>query len=226
MVVPCLQRMVFNYAVSILFASIAFPLIGPPKDASEPTVAIVVGSLIFSLVAEDLIFYWSHRLMHRYVYWIHKVHHEHTTPIALSGAYMHWLDQQIIMIGVLAPLVILRSHWKTWWLWLFLRNWETAEEHCGYDFPWNPTRLLPFYEGPAFHDFHHSKFNYNYAAVFSIWDRLFGTINPDYDRYHANLRFHNSSDQTTKSENGMDAVNDTRPISNGATSGAAGDKNK
>ena len=35
--------------------------------------------------------------------------------------------------------------------------------------------------GVTFHDQHHEHFLYNYATHFSHWDRLMGTIHPDYD---------------------------------------------
>ena len=58
-----------------------------------------------------------------------------------------------------------------------------SEEHCGYDFPLNPTRLIPFYDWASYHDFHHAQFTCNYAAVFPVWDTVFGTLAPQYEAY-------------------------------------------
>ncbi|MBJ3778605.1 sterol desaturase family protein, partial [Acuticoccus mangrovi] len=33
----------------------------------------------------------------------------------------------------------------------------------------------------TFHDMHHSTYNYNYANHFSFWDRVMGTLHPEYD---------------------------------------------
>ena len=83
------------------------------------------------------------------------------------------------------------------------RLWETVEDHSGYILPWyfNPTSLIPFWGGASHrqvpsarawrgrsdpcvgmpctgadhHDFHHEHFDGNYADVFIIWDRVFGT---------------------------------------------------
>jgi sterol desaturase/sphingolipid hydroxylase (fatty acid hydroxylase superfamily) len=33
----------------------------------------------------------------------------------------------------------------------------------------------------TFHDQHHSAFRFNYGNFTSIWDRLMGTLHPDYD---------------------------------------------
>ena len=51
----------------------------------------------------------------------------------------------------------------------------SSENHCGYEFPCSPARVLPFLAGPSFHDNHHSL-NYGSSAVaFYILDVLFGT---------------------------------------------------
>jgi sterol desaturase/sphingolipid hydroxylase (fatty acid hydroxylase superfamily) len=35
----------------------------------------------------------------------------------------------------------------------------------------------------TFHDQHHSGFRFNYGNYFSFWDRMLGTISPEYDRH-------------------------------------------
>jgi sterol desaturase/sphingolipid hydroxylase (fatty acid hydroxylase superfamily) len=55
--------------------------------------------------------------------------------------------------------------------------------HSGYEFFASPISKRPWpFVCSTYHDLHHSKFNYNYANIFSIWDRLFGTIYPGYDK--------------------------------------------
>jgi sterol desaturase/sphingolipid hydroxylase (fatty acid hydroxylase superfamily) len=34
----------------------------------------------------------------------------------------------------------------------------------------------------TYHDQHHELYNWNYGNFTSIWDRLGGTLHPDYDR--------------------------------------------
>lgn len=41
---------------------------------------------------------------------------------------------------------------------------------AGYDFPWHLNKILPFYCGPAHHDFHHYSFKQNYASTFTWCD--------------------------------------------------------
>jgi len=62
---------------------------------------------------------------------------------------------------------------------MLVRMWETADVHSGYDIPlmdwFNVLRILPFYGGARFHDFHHKAFTVNYASTFYFWDWVFGT---------------------------------------------------
>ena len=164
----------------------------------------------FAIYFEDLTFYWMHRMLHASTWLyarVHKLHHTYTAPIAINGAYMTAAEQNMIVVGILLPMVLMRAHIYVVWAWMFFRNWETCEEHSGYDFPcvrsrrfasllgvqrwtflrsrWNPTHLLPFYEGPSYHDFHHAKNRGNYAALTPLWDRCFGTVAEGYEAYQA-----------------------------------------
>jgi len=191
MIVPCLKNIAVNYLVSVIVVNLSWPvlrLLLAKHDAPEPSWLRLVLSVAFCAVVEDFLFYWMHYGLHRHFYWLHKWHHEHKTPIALSGGYMHPVEQQLILLNIMLPLILLQAHWITWLVWIFFRNWETAEEHSGYDFPFNPTRLLPFYDGAGYHEYHHAKFDGNYAAVFPIWDKLFGTVAVGYNDY-MNKRF-------------------------------------
>lgn len=47
-----------------------------------------------------------------------------------------------------------------------------------YHFPWSPTKLIPFYGGAEYHDYHHfvgGKSRGNFASVFTWCDYIYGT---------------------------------------------------
>lgn len=47
-----------------------------------------------------------------------------------------------------------------------------------YDLRWSPTRLIPFYGGAAYHDYHHrngAKCFSNFAHGFALFDTIYGT---------------------------------------------------
>lgn len=49
---------------------------------------------------------------------------------------------------------------------------------CRYDFPWTPTKYIPFYGGPDYHDYHHyvgGQSQSNFASVFTYCDYIYGT---------------------------------------------------
>lgn len=49
---------------------------------------------------------------------------------------------------------------------------------CRYDFPWTPTKYVPFYGGADYHDYHHyvgGQSHSNFASVFTYCDYIYGT---------------------------------------------------
>ncbi|KAK8996651.1 hypothetical protein V6N11_081917 [Hibiscus sabdariffa] len=49
---------------------------------------------------------------------------------------------------------------------------------CRYDFPWTPTKYIPFYGGADYHDYHHyvgQQSQSNFASVFTYCDYIYGT---------------------------------------------------
>src|SRR5687768_2627672 len=53
----------------------------------------------------------------------------------------------VLGIGFFVPLPFLCDHMFFMFVWLLARMIETADVHSGYDIPFNPLRLIPFYGG-------------------------------------------------------------------------------
>lgn len=143
---------------------------------------VIGGQILFFFYLDDFLYYWSHRLLHtRWLYkTIHAWHHRIVTPWAITGNYMHPLELSLTGgVALIGPL-LLGSHVVTVWLWFVWRQWEAAEGHCGYDFPWSPSHLLPGNDGARHHDMHHARVKGNYAGFTPIWDRIFGTFAKGY----------------------------------------------
>jgi len=128
-------------------------------------------------VIEDFYFYWIHRFLHhkRVYKYVHKVHHEHKYPFGIAAEYAHPVETFFLGIGTLLGPLFFAKHMVTLWVWLFFRLLETVEDHSGYDVPWNPTNLIPFWGGAVHHDFHHKTFEGPYSSVFTWCDWMFGT---------------------------------------------------
>jgi len=174
-----LARLALNLGVMLLLAFILWPLLrlagvhagGLPRW-HEP-----MWQLPLFVVLDDAGFYVLHRLMHtRWLYRrIHAVHHRHTAPAALAGGYFHPVEYALINLVALTGPLLVGAHVITIWIWAILRQWLAADGHSGFDLPWSPGRLLPFYPGPAYHDRHHQRFVGNYANLLTCLDRWCGT---------------------------------------------------
>jgi sterol desaturase/sphingolipid hydroxylase (fatty acid hydroxylase superfamily) len=167
----CIQlpmQLMFHYVAPYFGFSLALPL---PKSRE------LLWQIPTFFIIEDFYFYWIHRaLHHKSVYkYVHKIHHEHTHPFGIAAEYAHPAETFLLGIGTLLGPLFYAKHMVTLWIWLFFRLLETVEDHSGYDVPWNPTNLIPFWGGAVHHDFHHKTFAGPYSSVFTWCDWMFGT---------------------------------------------------
>jgi len=181
---PALRRFAINMAVVFAAVAVCWPLLRRTgiHDGPAPEWYEVLWQIAAFLVIDDFLYYWLHRGLHtRWLYkHVHSVHHRIPVPWAISGGDFHPVEYLLLTGTALAGPVLLGAHVVTLWVWLAFRQWEAAEGHSGYAFPWNPTRWLPGYQGPAFHDFHHARFVGNYANFFGHLDRWCGTLAPGF----------------------------------------------
>lgn len=117
-----------------------------------PTLSHFVGQWTAFILVREVLFYYSHRMLHHPSLYrhIHKRHHEWQTPIALTAIYCHPFEHIVgNLLPVLAGPALLNSHIlvnHVWMLWVIML---TLNDHSGYHFP--------FCFPPTFHDFHHLK---------------------------------------------------------------------
>lgn len=152
---------------------------GYDQGRTLPTFHWVVFELVFCILAEEVGFYYTHRLFHHRLLYkhFHKLHHEWQSPISVTAIYAHPLEHLCsnLLPGFLGPL-LLGSHVSTAWLWFQLAQLSTLNAHSGYH--------LPFLPSPESHDYHHLKFNQCYG-VLGVLDLLHGTD----DRFRASKSF-------------------------------------
>ena len=139
----------------------------------------------------DLMFYWSHRWLHRKQNLVggysavHKLHHRFYAAVGFASNYEHTIEGLMQLLNWYLPLGfagwcnrgrggmhISTVFWYSCFRWL-----ETVDAHCGYDLPFSPFSFIPLFGGALAHDFHHSAVFGNYGATV-IWDRLMGTEVP------------------------------------------------
>ncbi|MFN8309009.1 MAG: sterol desaturase family protein [Chitinophagales bacterium] len=140
-------------------------------------------SFLLCLFTFDFLFYWAHRLSHEvnFLWGAHVVHHqseEYNLSVALRQSWIH----NLIAFFIFLPIPLLGFHPLTFGV--------AAGIDTLYQF-WIHTKAikkLPFgleyiLNTPSHHRVHHAVnpkyIDKNHAGVFIIWDRMFGTFQPE-----------------------------------------------
>lgn len=130
----------------------------------------------------DLFDYSFHRLAHRlrWLWLLHAVHHSDPQLDATTGLRFHPAELTIEIVLKSALLLSLGIP-----LWVegarsVVLNPVNLMQHANVPYPaWVERWLAWLLVTPAMHRIHHSpdmpETNSNYGAVFSVWDRIFGT---------------------------------------------------
>lgn len=182
---PAIRWWLINNLMLLVSVVVSWPLLRLSTVHAGPLPAwyVMFGQLLFFIYLDDFLYYWFHRTMHtRWLYKrIHGWHHTIVTPWAVTGHYMHPIEYVLTGTLALAGPLLVGAHVATLWLWFAFRQWEAAEGHCGYEFRWTPTHLLPFNDGAIHHDIHHARVKGNYAGFLTWTDGLFGTYARGYE---------------------------------------------
>jgi sterol desaturase/sphingolipid hydroxylase (fatty acid hydroxylase superfamily) len=151
----------------------------------ETLIPALIGHPVITFVAYALILdcsdYWRHRLSHSFRGWyaLHALHHAQRQMSFWSDDRNHLLDDLIgaLWFGVVA-LAIGVPPLQFPLLLMFMRFVESlSHANVRLSFGWLGDRILV---SPRFHRIHHGlpaagRVSCNYAAVFPIWDIIFGT---------------------------------------------------
>jgi sterol desaturase/sphingolipid hydroxylase (fatty acid hydroxylase superfamily) len=199
------RRLITNFglAIAVLIVSSVFPLAklaasgigqkfgtGLTGWVALPWLAIV----LLALLAESLIVYWSHRLMHRLpLLWrIHRVHHA-DNGFDVSTSYRNhplelavtWPASALVVLAVGSPpsVVIVTQTIAS-----VLAIWQ----HADIAIPRRIDSALSWLiVTPRLHRLHHNPdratHDSNYGEVFTAWDRMFGTFTDRHTRERVGL---------------------------------------
>ncbi|KAM6224234.1 fatty acid hydroxylase domain-containing protein 2 [Rhynchocyon petersi] len=168
-----IRTVLFNqFMLSFPMVAILYLLLkwkGDPCRRELPTFHWFLLELVIFTLIEEVLFYYSHRLLHHPAFYkkIHKKHHEWTAPIGVVSLYAHPIEHVVsnMLPAMLGP-ILMGSHLSSITIWFSLALIVTTISHCGYH--------LPFLPSPEFHDFHHLKFTQCYG-VLGVLDHLHGT---------------------------------------------------
>jgi sterol desaturase/sphingolipid hydroxylase (fatty acid hydroxylase superfamily) len=132
----------------------------------------------------DLGSYWLHRLMHtRHLWRLHRWHHSPEQIYWLAGVRASLPQQILFNLPGIAALPIL-SGAPGWVLVAIVIEGMIRNNWMHMNVTWRSNWLEWVVVTPRYHHIHHSAdarlHDGNYGALFSIWDRLFGTyLDPD-----------------------------------------------
>lgn len=172
-VIPLLQAWVVATLLSEVWPEFAGSLV------CEPWVAFL---LCFIVV--DYGYYWNHRLLHAPALWpLHHTHHSSPRmDVWVTSRNTLWTSLFILYLWVNGLLIYLTGHLEmvVWaaTLTAVLDLWR----HSGLEPGASLSKMLGVVLiTPNDHAWHHARFKYNinYGANFSVWDRLHGTLYRD-----------------------------------------------
>jgi sterol desaturase/sphingolipid hydroxylase (fatty acid hydroxylase superfamily) len=133
-------------------------------------------------VLADLFDYGFHRLLHRWrwLWLVHSVHHSDAQLDASTGVRFH--PAEVVLETVLKTALFLGLGIPLWveGARAVVLNPLNLAQHANVEYPrWIERCLSWLLVTPDMHRVHHSaeprETNSNFGAVFSFWDRLFGT---------------------------------------------------
>jgi sterol desaturase/sphingolipid hydroxylase (fatty acid hydroxylase superfamily) len=146
----------------------------------------VVPKAIAMIMAVDFFEYWMHRAGHASkLYWsFHCIHHSPQALTPLAKFRVHWGDMLVFGTFKALPMLML-GHLTVTWMPVLPLGILQVLSHFDLDLHYGPVlgRVLV---SPRYHRVHHSadpaQRCTNFGIIFSCWDYIFGTANPDLSR--------------------------------------------
>jgi len=148
-----------------------------------------IGGIIATIVVFDMFDYWWHRFNHRFGFlWrFHKVHHVDTHVDVTTALRFHPGELFISFFVKLVWIAIWGPSMAGFAAFEIAVSLASQFHHSNIDLPERWERVLRlFLVTPRFHTSHHTVSrrtgDANFATIFIVWDRLFGTYEqPDLD---------------------------------------------
>lgn len=140
--------------------------------------------LFLSVVLYDLTTYWIHRASHKIpILWrLHRVHHSDTTMDSSTTFRFHPLELILIyQTGNILTAGIFGTDVTSMALYYFIIYIFFFLEHSNLNYPkWLNSTFGLIFVMPDHHRVHHHQEQFytdsNFADIFIIWDRIFGTF--------------------------------------------------
>lgn len=137
------------------------------------------------LVTMDLAMYLLHRIAHLPLLYplLHRTHHRYEDPRPLTLFALNPLENLSFGLLWLLVLCLYQSSWAGVIIYLTLNVAFGLVGHLGvepFSKRWIEHPILKYISTSTFHAQHHQQDRFNYGFYTVIWDRLFGTLSPQY----------------------------------------------
>lgn len=145
---------------------------------------------VIALVGVDLLFYAYHRVAHRVrlIWATHQAHHSSQYFNFATALRQKWNNSGEILMWIPLPLLGVPP-WMVFASFsvnLIYQSWVHTER---IDRLWRPVEFV--FNTPSHHRVHHGMdpeyLDKNYAGIFILWDRIFGTYQDELFRPHYGL---------------------------------------
>jgi sterol desaturase/sphingolipid hydroxylase (fatty acid hydroxylase superfamily) len=138
--------------------------------------------LLIGVALFDMTSYWFHRMAHKspLLWRLHRVHHSDTSLDSTTAFRGHPLEILVFGSGNILAVALFGLDIMTLTLYFFILIPIFFLEHINLQFPrWADASLGRIFVTPNLHKVHHEQDQHftdsNFADIFIIWDRLFGT---------------------------------------------------
>jgi sterol desaturase/sphingolipid hydroxylase (fatty acid hydroxylase superfamily) len=154
----------------------------------------IAAVVVLMMLIQDTWFYWTHRLMHhrRLFRWTHRTHHLSINTSPWSTYSISPLEAVIDSGASIVMLLLLPVTFWSLFIFMWLNTIFAVYTHLGYElFPRALSRhwLGRWINTSTAHNTHHARGRYNYGWYFLFWDRMMGTLSPDYDEHYRKAGF-------------------------------------
>ncbi|MEE9272764.1 MAG: sterol desaturase family protein [Robiginitomaculum sp.] len=146
-----------------------------------------IAIILLALIVDDFFFYWKHWLYHRsrWFWATHVVHHSSEHYNLTTALRQPWSNYIAGTVLIQIPMVLAGFHplliafvGALNLLYQFWFHTETIRKM--------PKWFELFFNTPSHHRVHHARnpryLDANYAGIFIVWDRMFGTFVPEFEK--------------------------------------------
>ncbi len=154
------------------------PEIDPQRLLGQPlwATAIVVG--LAMILLKDFLFYWEHRIQHRWLWRWHAPHHA-IRNLSATNSWHHWTEIVMFALMVSLPMSLLTPTFgpRPFLIGLIM-SWTPIYLHAATRLKLGPVMRRIIVDN-RYHRIHHSlepdHFDRNFGAATPLWDWMFGT---------------------------------------------------